>query len=89
MRLACWATKVIDTHSEYALLIAFPWKQRLRERALMLRYPCIFFQSLPNPNTMYNSVWLYLHWMTPATLPLRSGSVVTVILSVVVSRQVF
>jgi len=27
MRVACWITKVTDTHSEYVigLLIAFPW----------------------------------------------------------------
>ena len=48
-----------------------------------------FFQTLPNPKIMGSSVWLYLHWMTPATLPLRSVIVVTVIRSVVVSRKVF
>jgi hypothetical protein len=33
MRFACWITKATHTHSEYAILIAFPWKQCLRESA--------------------------------------------------------
>jgi len=33
MRIACWITKVTDTHSEYAVLIAFPLQQWLKERA--------------------------------------------------------
>jgi hypothetical protein len=41
MRFACWITKATDTHSEYVILIAFPRQQRLRERALMLRYTYI------------------------------------------------
>ena len=27
MCIACWITKATDTHSEYVILIAFPWKQ--------------------------------------------------------------
>jgi hypothetical protein len=38
MRFACWITKATDTHSEYLALIAIRWRQRLRERATMLRY---------------------------------------------------
>jgi hypothetical protein len=38
MRFACWITKATDTHSEYAILIAFPRQKRLRERVSMLRY---------------------------------------------------
>jgi uncharacterized protein (UPF0305 family) len=44
MRFACWITKATDTHSEYVILIAFPWQQWLRERASVLRYthiPCL------------------------------------------------
>jgi hypothetical protein len=41
MRFACWITKATDTHSEYAILIAFPRQQWLRERASMLRYTYI------------------------------------------------
>ena len=37
MRFACWLTKATDTHSEYAVLTAFPQQQWLRERASMLR----------------------------------------------------
>jgi hypothetical protein len=38
MRFACWITKATDTHSEYAILMAFPRQQWLRERASMLQY---------------------------------------------------
>jgi hypothetical protein len=37
MRFACAITKATDTHSEYIILIAFPRKIWLRERAWMLR----------------------------------------------------
>jgi hypothetical protein len=38
MRVACWITKAIYTHSEYVILIAFPLQQWFLERALPLRY---------------------------------------------------
>jgi hypothetical protein len=38
MRISCWITKATDTHSEYVILIAFPWQQWLRERAPILRW---------------------------------------------------
>jgi hypothetical protein len=38
MTIAWWITKATDTHSEYVIPIAFPLKQRLCERALVLRY---------------------------------------------------
>jgi hypothetical protein len=41
MRVACWITKVTDTHSEYVILIAFPLLQWLSERACILRYTYI------------------------------------------------
>jgi hypothetical protein len=41
MRFACWITKATHTHSEYVILIAFPWQQCLRERASMLRHEYI------------------------------------------------
>jgi hypothetical protein len=37
MRFAYWLAKATDTHSEYAVLTAFPQEQWLRERATMLR----------------------------------------------------
>jgi hypothetical protein len=38
MRLACWITEATDMHPEYAIFIASPRQQWLRERASMLRY---------------------------------------------------
>jgi hypothetical protein len=37
MRFARWKTKGTDTRLEYAILIASPQQQRLRERASVLR----------------------------------------------------
>jgi len=45
-RFACWITKDTDTHSEYVILLLFPWQQWLRERATILRYTgtaCLVF----------------------------------------------
>ena len=36
MRIACWITKVTNTHSQYVILIAFPLPQWLQERASIL-----------------------------------------------------
>jgi len=33
MRIACWITKVTNTHSKYVKVVAFPQQQWLRERA--------------------------------------------------------
>jgi hypothetical protein len=41
MRIACWIPKATNTDSEYLILIAFTLKQRLHERASMLRYTYI------------------------------------------------
>jgi hypothetical protein len=38
MRFACWITKATDTHTEYAILIAFPRQQWLCESVSVLRY---------------------------------------------------
>jgi len=35
MRTACWITKAANTHSKYAILIAYPQQQWLHERASM------------------------------------------------------
>jgi hypothetical protein len=37
VRFACWTPKAKNTHSQYVILIAFPLKQWLHERASMLR----------------------------------------------------
>jgi hypothetical protein len=36
--LHCWITKATNTHTECAILIAFPLKQRLQERSSVLRH---------------------------------------------------
>jgi len=37
MRIACWVTKVTNTHSEYVILIAFPLQQWKHESSSLLR----------------------------------------------------
>jgi len=43
MRISCWITKNKETHSEYIILISFPWQQWLREGASLLRNTFIAF----------------------------------------------
>jgi hypothetical protein len=38
MRIACWIPKATNTHSQYVILIAFPLRHWLHERASMLRF---------------------------------------------------
>jgi len=48
MRSACWIPKATNTHSQYAIVIAFPLQQYLQERASILRFTyiaCVFIQS--------------------------------------------
>jgi hypothetical protein len=33
MQFACWITKAADTHSEYVILISFPWQWWLQKHA--------------------------------------------------------
>jgi len=33
MRIACWISKTMNTHSEYVIFIAYPLQQWLQERA--------------------------------------------------------
>jgi len=42
MRVACWILKVTNTHSEYVILVAFPLKQWLHERALYVNWVSCF-----------------------------------------------
>jgi len=37
MHILCWITKAINTHSEYVILIAFLWQQKLCECTSMSR----------------------------------------------------
>jgi hypothetical protein len=43
MRFASWVIKATNTHSEYVIVIAFLWQQRLRESASILRYTYIIY----------------------------------------------
>jgi len=48
MLIACWISKATNTHSEYVILIAFPLRYWLHERASMLRYTyivCLILKS--------------------------------------------
>jgi hypothetical protein len=45
-RIACWITKVINTHSYYVILIAFSRQKWLRERVTMLRHTYIACQMV-------------------------------------------
>jgi hypothetical protein len=54
MRIACWITEATDTHSEYVILIAFPWHQVLRESASMLRYTYTYITCLVYLETKIN-----------------------------------
>ena len=42
MRFVYGITKATNTHSEYVILLAFPWQQWLHERASILLYTFIF-----------------------------------------------
>jgi hypothetical protein len=42
MRFSCWITNAADTHSEYDMLIAFPWQLWLH-----LYVHCLFFYIFP------------------------------------------
>jgi hypothetical protein len=41
MCFACWITKATGTHSEYVILIAFPWQQWFHKLASVLHYTYI------------------------------------------------
>ena len=43
MHIACWITKATHTHSDYVILIVFPWRQILQEHSTML---CLYVRCL-------------------------------------------
>jgi hypothetical protein len=43
MDIAFWMTKTTYTHSEYVILVAFPWQQLLFELTLVLLYMYITY----------------------------------------------
>jgi len=57
MRLTCWITQAINTHSEYATLTVFPFQQRLHERASLLRYT--YIASLIKYQKTYTNLTIY------------------------------
>jgi hypothetical protein len=56
MRIACWIPNATNTHSEYVILIDFPLRQWLRERASML-FACVARLEM----AMYSS-WIRKTW---------------------------
>jgi len=41
MRVACWISKAINTHSEYVIFVVFPLQQWMNERVSVLSYTYI------------------------------------------------
>jgi len=65
MRIACWITRVTNTHSQYVTLIAFPLQNWLHERASMLRYTvhCLSRYSVARLGCFIHEFFLHhLHW---------------------------
>jgi hypothetical protein len=64
MRFACWITKAKNTHSEYVILIAFPWEQWLSERASVL---CLYLHCLSCNGLLFistqNLLFICLCWL--------------------------
>ena len=53
MRFACRITNATNTHSEYVIIIAFPRRKWLRERAVMLRHTRKYRDCLLNIYTRW------------------------------------
>jgi len=63
MRFQCWINKATNTHSEYVILIAFPRKQWLRERASVLGHKyndCTCLTSCCNDDRTEQGLTFYL-----------------------------
>ena len=56
MRVACWTTKLTDTHSKYVILTAFPRQQWFRVRAVVLRSTCIACLVITEKERVYCAV---------------------------------
>jgi hypothetical protein len=67
MRIACWTTKSINTHSEYVIHIALPLQQWLRERSPMLRY------TYSARHVRHYSRHYVLYWLTRGSLWTQRG----------------
>jgi len=65
VRFACCAPKATNTHTEYAIYIAFPQQQWLRERVSMLRYTYIACLVRPlMPSLTCRVCMLFEDWET-------------------------
>jgi len=64
----CWITKAKNTHSEYVILIAFPWQQWLRERASVLR---LFVYYLSGFKRSHHQAVQELRLSTTLTQPVK------------------
>jgi hypothetical protein len=53
---AYWVPKATNKHLEYVILIAFPLRQLLQERASMLHYTYCLVYILPTPCTVF--LWM-------------------------------
>jgi len=65
MRIAYWISKSANTHSHYAIFIAFPLQKKLHERALMLCYTHI--ACLVNVSLDKDPVFLLIKYFTAST----------------------
>ena len=45
LRIACWVTKAKNTQSAYVILVAFPLRQLLHERASVLHSCLVYFNN--------------------------------------------
>jgi len=69
MRLTCGVTKATDTHSEYAIFIAFQSQQWLRERSVIRTSPVL----LEIKRAIRNRTWIPLFYcVCPSSNPLIS-----------------
>jgi len=57
MWIACWIPKAKNTHSEYAIFIAFPLQRWLHERVSMLHYMYIVRLVTDFKRTGRNVLW--------------------------------
>jgi hypothetical protein len=50
IHIVCWIPKTANTHSKYAILIAFPLQQQLHQHASALRYTFIAYHDTSKPH---------------------------------------
>ena len=79
MHIACWVSRIMNTHSEYVILIAFLWQQWLYQGISMLRL-CIHCLSLLHSSMQFGDNLISPHSFLvldlSASLPPRKGPTV-------------